>query len=426
MQNHRWLKAWDPKLVSIFFLGFSSGLPFLLILSTLSIWLAEVGVTKTMIGILAWTSVPYSLKFIWGALIDNVKLPLLSTTLGLRRSWILVSQLCLWLALIGLSNTNPVQSLGITALFAFLVGCSSAIQDIAVEAYRIEILPPSKVGAGASVSVLGYRFGMLCSGAGTIFLAAYFGSWNMAYCCISFCMVIGILATIYSVEPNITRPPFKLPMWRSLTSFVQTRNWQIIIPFILSYKIADTVLNVMSMPFLVEIGFSNMEIAYVAKTFGICAMILGGLAGGLLLAQRTIRQTLLICVVLQFIASLLFIVQAYLGHNVGFLFISMGVENFTCGLSQVALIAYFTHLCAFNGAALHYAVLSSFASFVRVSFSTLSGWMADHYAWPQFYAIVCVSCLPSIILLILGMKHFSRLTDEKTITEDRKLVTGEI
>jgi MFS family permease len=99
---------------------------------------------------------------------------------------------------------------------------------------------------------------------------------------------------------------------------------------------------------------------------------------------------------------------------------------FPCGLSQVALIAYFTHLCAFNGAALHYAVLSSFASFVRVSFSTLSGWMADHYAWPQFYAIVCVSCLPSIILLILGMKHFSRLTDEKTITEDRKLVTGEI
>ena len=413
-------------LISVFFLGFSSGLPFLLILSTLSVWLAEIGVSKTMIGILAWASVPYSLKFIWGALIDNVQVPFLHRYLGLRRSWMLVAQLCLLFTLIALGNTDPLQNLGLTAFFALLVGLSSAVQDIAVEAYRIEILPHNKLGVGASVSVLGYRFGMLCSGAGTIFLAAYLGSWKTAYVSIAFCMLIGIIATLCSSEPGVNRLPFKMPVWQSLKSFIHRRNWQIIIPFILSYKIADTVLNVMSMPFLVEIGFNNLEIAYVAKTFGICAMILGGVLGGVLLARSTIRQTLLICVVLQFIASLLFIVQARLGHNISFLFLSMGVENFACGLSQVALIAYLSHLCSFYNAAMHYAILSSVASFMRVCFSAIAGWVADRYAWPQFYAIVCVSCLPSILLLVFCVKHFARLSIPIVVSKNPDLITGEI
>lgn len=406
------------KLYSVFFFGFASGLPFLLILSTLSVWLAEIGLSKTIIGLFAWVSVPYTLKFVCGPLVDNYKLPVLNKIFGLRRSWILLTQICLWLSIISLGNTNPAENLWATALWALLVGCSSAMQDLAIEAYRIEILPPEQVGIGASLSVLGYRLGMLCSGAGTIYLAAYFNNWGVAYNCVAACVFIGVLTTLFSAEPNIKRASAKLLLWPALKNFSRQHNWQIIIMFILTYKIADTVLNVMSMPFLLEIGFNKLEIAYVAKTFGIGAMILGGLAGGILLSWQTIRQNLFTCVILQVIASGLFILQARLGHDVSFLFLSMGIENFTCGISQVALITYLSQVCSKHSTAMHYAILSSFASFVRVSFSTLAGWLADHFAWSQFYTLVCVSCVPSILLLILCVKHFSELAGEDSLTAE--------
>lgn len=409
----------------IFFFGFSSGVPFLLILSTLSVWLAEVGISKTMIGLLAWVSVPYTVKFLWGSMVDRVQIPFLTTLFGLRRSWILCSQICICLALIGLGNTDPVDNIWITAFFALLVGWASAIQDIAIEAYRIEILPHDKIGVGASISVLGYRFGMLCSGAGTIFLATYFNSWQIAYHCIAACMAVGMLTVLFSYEPAVKRAPLKLVVWKSVKFLVHKLDWQIIFPFILSYKIADTVLNVMSMPFLLEIGFNNLEIAYVAKTFGITAMILGGLLGGILMLRFSVRQNLFTCVLLQCVASMLFIMQAKLGHDLSFLFISMGVENLACGLSQVALVAYLSHLCTHGSTAMHYAILSSFASFVRVSLSTGAGWLADRFIWPQFYAIVCVSCLPSLFLLILCARHFVFINSTQD-TRLPKLTTGEI
>ncbi len=379
-----------------------------------------------MIGLLAWVSVPYAIKFIWGSILDRVSIPWFTRLFGLRRSWILCSQIFVWLSLIGLGNTDPLKNIWLTAFFALLVGCASAVQDIAVEAYRIEILPRNKIGVGASVSVLGYRFGMLCSGAGTIFLAAYFNSWQMAYHCIAACMAIGIVTTLFSYEPAVKPTPLKLAVWTAAKALIHKLDWQIIFPFILSYKIADTVLNVMSMPFLVEIGFNNLEIAYVAKTFGITAMILGGLFGGILALRFSVRQNLFTCVLLQFAASALFIVQARLGHDLSFLFISMGVENFACGLSQVALVSYLSHLCTQRSTAMHYAILSSFASFVRVSLSTLAGWLADHFAWPQFYAIVCVSCLPSLFLLILCVRHFVRIDNSKQEASSQQLNTGEI
>ncbi len=414
MLQINWLRNRDPKLYSIFFLGFASGLPFLLILSTLSVWLAELGISKTMIGLLAWVSVPYSLKFLLGPLVDNHKILFLHSLLGLRRSWILFSQLILWIAIIGLGNTDPLNNLWLTAAFALLIGVSSAVQDIAIEAYRIEILPSAKVAVGASALVLGYRFGMLCAGAGTIFFAAYFNSWSIAYSLVSLLMLVGILTTLCSHEPQIHRSASRTSIWMAVKYFVQQNDWQIIIPFIMSYKIADTVLNVMNMPFLVEIGFSKLEIAYVAKTFGIAAMIIGGIVGGLVLSKQSMRQNLLICVVLQAIASFLFVIQAQVGHNISFLFFAMGLENFACGLSQVALIAYMSQLCSLHSTGMHYAILSSFASFVRVGFSVLAGWLADQFVWPQFYAVVCISCLPSLLLLIFCVKHFARTRIEIT------------
>ncbi len=403
--------------IVIFLLGFSSGLPFLLILSTLSLWLSEAGVSKTMIGALAFVSIPYTFKFIWGAMVDTQEIPFLTRNLGRRRSWILVSQMLIWIFLWGLGATNPFLNVWKTAIFALCVGCGSAIQDIAIEAYRIEILPTKKIGVGASLCVLGYRFGMLCSGAGTIFLAAFFGSWNYAYHYIASFMSIGIITTIIAKEPNTYRKVPRVPFRLAVKAFAKKLNWRIILPFILSYKIADTILNVMSMPFLVEIGFNNLEIAYVAKTFGIGAMILGGVIGGFIVYRSNIRNSLILCVLLQALSSILFMVQAILGHNLSFLFISMGVENLACGMSQVALISYLSYLCNKKYAALQYAILTSFASLIRVSFSAIAGVLADHFAWTQFYAIVCISCIPSFILLVLCVNHFAQVDDQPEILE---------
>ena len=189
------------KLIPIFFLGFSSGLPFLLILSTLSVWLAESGISKTNIGMFAWVTVPYTFKFLLASLIDLFKIPILHNWLGQRRSWMLLSQISLIFALMFLGSMKPTQNIILTAIAAFVVGLFSAIQDIVVEAYRIEILDRPKLGVGASASVLGYRAGMLCSGAGAIYLAAFFASWAIAYNIMAIFMLVGIVTTLYVEEP---------------------------------------------------------------------------------------------------------------------------------------------------------------------------------------------------------------------------------
>lgn len=434
----RWIKALtiyaDPRVFSIFFLGFSSGLPFLLILATLSVWLAEANISKTQIGILAWVTIPYSFKFMWAPLVDHFKIPYLSRFLGQRRGWILSSQVFLIIALLLLGFTNPKENLFITAACAFLVGICSASQDIAIEAYRIEILPRSLIGYGASASVLGYRLGMLVSGAGALYLAAFFESWAITYTLMACCVLIGVIAILLSHEPqkNRTRRSQALPykglqtdknlskrfdaiLIQPFIYFIKRGDWVLILPFILLYKVGDTVLNTMSMPFLIEIGFSKVEIAHVAKTFGISAMIMGGIIGGILSHKFSLRQNLIFCTTLQLTASAFFMMQASMGHNIPFLFITMGVENLACGMSQVALISYLSTLCQQPNTATHYALLSSFASFSRVILSTAAGWLADQTVWSKFYIVISFGCLPALLIVLLASQHFNNLYIHKKL-----------
>lgn len=402
------------RLNSVFLLGFASGLPFLLVLSTLSVWLAEVGTSKTSIGLFALASLPYSLKFLWSPVVDNYRIPILSDLFGLRRSWILFMLVLLAFNLIALGNTNPAENFLLTAFFASMASFCSAILDIVVEAYRIEIIPDKSTGIAVSASVLGYRIGMLCAGAGTIFFSAYFNSWAIAYFITASLLLVGIIATLRAQEPKITRHLEVIDVPSTIKKFLKNQDWLIIIAFIILFKIADTVLNVMSMPFLLEIGFNKIEIASVAKTFGISAMIIGGFVGGLLLLRQTIRQNLITCVLLQMVASMLFVVQAKIGNNLSFLFLSMGVENLVCGMGQVALIAYLSKLCGLRTSATDYALLSSFASFARVSFSSFSGILADTMPWTQFYSWVAFSSVPTILVLIFAANHFKKISQEKS------------
>ena len=191
----------NPKVLAVFFLGISSGLPLSLVLSTLSIWLAEEGVSKTAIGFFVVITTPYALKFMWSPLVDKMPLPFLTKFLGRRRGWMVFTQVFLVLSLIALGLSNPSENALMTALCAFIVAVSSASQDIVIDAYRVEILEEKQQGAGAAMIVFGYRVGMLISSAGALFIAHYMG-WFMAYAIMAAFIGVGFITVMITGEPE--------------------------------------------------------------------------------------------------------------------------------------------------------------------------------------------------------------------------------
>lgn len=419
------LAFWDRRILSIFLMGFSSGLPFLLTLSTLTIWLKESGINNMTIGLFVLVTLPYTLKFLWGPMVDHVKLPFLSKFLGQRRSWLVLSQVVLMFMLLGLGRSNPEKYILGTVLWAFGVAFSSAIQDIVIEAYRIEIIDEDQKGAAATSTNLGYRLGMLMSGAGALYLASLF-SWQTAYTFMAALISIGFFTTLFSPSPSsslISTPTvlvslkkydFPSQFWGWINSLygpplkdlMRSYNWPIILAFILFYKVGDTMLTVMSAPFLVELGFSKIEIADVAKFFGISAMVFGGFMGGLLLNRFGILSSLIICAVLQIFSCFMFVIQALVGYNLSVLVLIIGVENLTCGVGAVAYIAYLSSLCSIPHTATHFALLSSFGSLARILLSIGAGFLADLLPWPLFFTFTTVACLPCFFLLIHASHHF--------------------
>lgn len=421
----------DPSILRILFLGFSSGLPFLLTLATLHVWLLEEGLSKTTVGLFAVVTLPYSLKFLWAPIVDGWRFPFFCTVFGQRKGWMIVSQLCLMGALIALGKSHPEVSPWLTALAAAGVSFCSATQDIVVEAFRIEALPPHQTGLGAGASSTGYRLGMWISGAGALYLASSL-EWSTVYLMMALCMVIGLLTTLLSDEP--TRPcshknvvPLdqirrlkkrsEQTLWMTFSrvtflfgspfqSLFKTRHIFVTLLFIFLFKVGDTILNTMTMPFLLETGFSKIEIAHVAKSFGIMTAMLGSLVAGLFLVKRPLIYNLVLCCALQIVASLMFMVQARLGHNVLWLFCSMGVENFTCGLAAATFLVFLSSRCHVPFTGTQFAFLCSFGSFCRVAVSSFAGWTADQMTWQDFYLLTALLCFPALLLLSLTPTSF--------------------
>ncbi|MGN6671031.1 MAG: AmpG family muropeptide MFS transporter [Candidatus Nucleicultricaceae bacterium] len=416
----------DPRILSIFLLGFASGMPFFLTLATLHARMSEAGISKTLIGFFVLLTLPYSLKFIWAPIIDTLKLPVLNDLLGHRKSWMISSQLLLVIALFNLGTSDPVTNIIGVAVWTLVVSFLSATQDIVVEAYRVEILQRNQIGAGATASNLGYRLGLWVSGAGALYLAAHF-SWEVAYAFMAATVAIGIVTTLLSPEPlgldqaspaikklkphNSLKQHFIAEAYtlfrHALRSLYRERNWATIVLFILFYKLSDTMLNIMSIPFLLEIGFSKLEIAHVAKSFGIGAMIFGGIIGGLMIARYPILHALILCSALQIFASLMFMTQASLGKNLPMLFITIGIENLACGLGSAAFVTYLSYLCQRPFTASQFALLTSLGSLSRLVFSGAYGWLADQLSWFTFYASGTVLCIPFLALLILKSHDFT-------------------
>ena len=406
------------RIVAIGALGIASGLPVAILSSTLTYWLFEVGLSKTHIGLFAITTTPYGLKFLWGPLVDTLRVPLLGGFLGQRRSWLLVVQVGLGISLIGIGRSHPQHDILVTACWAFLLALFSAIQDVVYEAYRTEILTDqdtihsrkSYLGYGIGVSMSGYQCGSWIAGAGALYVAALF-SWEKAYHLMSCGMFCSIVVTLLSPTPlqhknplsDERNPPLKTKkrtiFLDPFKMFMQKKNWALILVFIFAYKIGDMILYTMTPCFVSELGFSKIQIANVTKSFGIGVLVCGGFVGGFLLNHFSLMRLLLWSCVLKACVSALFVLQVKVGYHVGFLFLTMGTENFAFGLSQVFLIAYLTLCCQRPYTATHYALLSSVGALNRLILPPLAGWIADRFSWDVFYSLSSLLSLVGILFL---------------------------
>lgn len=402
----RWREALgiyrDRRMLAILLMGFSSGLPYALTGSTLSIWLRNEGVSLTDIGLFSLVGLAYILKFLWSPVLDRVSLPLLTPWLGRRRSWALFIQVLLAVSILELGLTDPRAAREWVALVAVLVAFLSASQDIVIDAYRVELLAEAEQGAGAAATQVGYRIGIIVSTAGALYLSAV--SWSAAYGVMAACVLVGFVTVIMTREPAPAPAPrgawFRASVIEPLLDFTQHRGWAAILIFVVLFKLGDAIAASMAGPLYVTIGFSNAEIASITKLFGMVAAMAGVFGGGLLVARAGVLRALLVGGVLQMLSVLMYIVQFWSGHDMLVLAATIAAENVTGGIGSAAFVAYLSSLCSVAFTATQYALLSALASVARIVLASSGGWMADRFGWTEFFLIATAACLPGLGLLL--------------------------
>ncbi len=413
----------ERRLLIVFAMGFASGLPLALSGATLAIWLTEAGVGLTAIGFFAAVGTPYSVKFLWAPLIDRVPLPLVTPLLGRRRSWMVLIQLMLMAAIAVLGFTRPQEAPLVTAACALLVAFLSASQDVVIDAYRIEILTPEQQGAGAAATQAGYRMGMIASGAGALFLVHGGLDWSLVYAVMAVLLVAGLVVALRAPEPESKTPKpepgaapsaagfgsrLKAMVADPFAEFFARNGIQtalLILVFILLYKLGDAFAGVMANPFYVRIGFSLGEIAAVSKVFGIVATLVGVLLGGVVVARYGVLWSLFGCGIVQMLSNLMFAAQAAIGPDVGFLMLTIGIENLSGGMGSAAFVAYLSLLCNTAYTGTQYALFSSFMAVGRTWLSASSGWFADQTDWVTFFILSTVIALPGLVMAVWMIKR---------------------
>jgi PAT family beta-lactamase induction signal transducer AmpG len=385
-------------------------LPLLLTYSTLSAWLATNGVRRATIGAFALVATPYAFKFLWAPLMDHVPPPL---PLGRRRGWGITIQILLIGAILGLGLCNPKHNLMRMAAFAVVVAFLSASQDIVIDAWRVEILKADEQAPGAAMIQSGYRIGMLVSGAGALFIAAYVG-WFAAYATMAALLVVGLLVFLFGPEPKVTAETssaaesgwsaigraFTVAVIGPFRDFMKRPIWPLILICIFGYKLGEAMAGVMSTPLYISLGFSLPEIATASKIFGSFSIVIGALLGGAVTIRYGIRRSLILCGVLQSIGNLFFVLQAMEGHRIGYLVLCVTAENLTGAMAGTALITYLSSLCSPAFTATQFALLSSLASLGRTVVGSSGGALSLKIGWMWFFVLTSVVALPAVILFI--------------------------
>ncbi len=423
-----WLKDFRVYLewpcLRMLFLGFSAGLPLLLILGTLSFWLREAGIDRSTIGYLTWVGLIYAFKWMWAPLVDRLPIPVFTKLFGRRRSWLLFAQLLIILGLVGMASIDPKVQLTPIVWCALLVAFGSATQDIALDAFRIESADSDHQAALAATYQTGYRLALIWSGAGVLWLAAraetgatnYDASaWQFAYLCMALSIGVGVITTLFSNEPvriELARAR-NVTAWLHQTliepfaDFIKRYGWHaiLILSLIAIYRISDVVMGIMANPFYVDMGYTKDQVAAVSKVFGVVMTLVGAFVGGVLTLRFGVMRILFLGAILSAVSNLLFAWLATQGHDLHGLVWVISADNLSSGIATAAFIAFLSSLTNIQYSATQYALFSSMMLLLPKWLAGFSGVFVDSFGYQYFFISTAIIGAPVLILIWLTI-HF--------------------
>ena len=407
------------KIVSFSGYGFASGLPYVLIFITLTAWLRDAGIDLSLIGFISWIMLTYSLKFLWAPFVDKSPTKLF-TSFGHRRSWIITMQALIIVSLIVLSFINPVTDLIIFALFAFIIALAGSIQDIAIDAYRIESAKLEDQGNLAAGYQFGYRVAILVgSSFALIFAESY--SWSFTYQLMAFLMIINIIVSIsISSEKenlNLVQLNYQQSLIEPVKDFFKRfgiKMASILLLIISTYRLTDIVMGPMANPFYIDMGYTLSEIGYVVKVIALIGTIIGVFIGGMLIKKVGLYKSLLIGAFLVMLTNLLFSYAAVNDKDVLMLASIVASDSFAAGIVGTVNITFLTSLVSSKYTGFQYALLTSLMAFLGKIFGGFSGVLVENfqslygfnYGWMSFYIFTSFLAVPAILLIYFNKNFF--------------------
>jgi len=414
----------EPATLRMLSLGFSAGLPLLLVLGTLSFRLRGAGIDRTTIGYLSWVGLAYGFKWVWAPLVDRLPLPPLTTLLGRRRGWLLLAQATIIAGLIGMALADPREGLQPLVWCALLVAFGSATQDIALDAFRIESAGTERQAALAAAYQTGYRLAMIWAGAGVLWVVAWAkadasgyqnAAWTTAYLVMAGSMAIGVVTVLLSAEPlpRVFAPAKSVGEWLQtalvdpFSDFIRRYRWQaaLILALIAIYRISDVVMGIMANPFYVDMGFTEGEVATVSKVYGVVMTLVGAFVGGVLAMRLGVMRVLMLGAVLSAASNLLFAWMTTRGHDLTALIAVVSADNLAGGIASAAFIAYLSSLTNINYSATQYALFSSLMLLLPKFIAGFSGAYVDAYGYANFFMATSLLGVPVLLLVWLAQRQ---------------------
>ena len=401
-------EIFSKNMLIILLLGFSSGLPLALTGGTLKTWLSREHVDISTIGYFSWVGIAYSLKFVWSPLLDRFTL----FRIGRRRSWMVASQVALMGALLFIGTLNPLDNLGLMAIIAFFIAFFSATQDIAIDAYRRELLSNEELGLASSLNIYGYRIAMLISGGmgmGLVGSSILPLTWGQLYYLMAAFMLVGLFTTLWAPEPKLDSPPPKTlrdAIVEPFAEFLKRPGAVYILLFVLLFKLGDALAISLLNPFYVETGFSNADIALIAKTFGLISSMGGFFLGGVIIYYLGIYRSLWAFGILQALSTASFAILTYTGAQLVPFAAVVIFEDVSTSMATSAFVAFMAALSNKKYTATQYAILSSIATLGRTFFSGFTGDLVKHLGWANFFYVCALIAIPGLLML-LGMRKYN-------------------
>jgi len=403
----------DRRMAAILFLSFASGLPFNLTNFTLQAWLASAGLSIKSIGIFSLVALPYNIKFLWAPFLDRYLPPIL----GRRRGWILIFQACLAICIGAMGFSSPTKEPYVLGAIAVFLVFLSASQDIVIDAYRVDTIPPSERGLAAAAAAFGYRTAAMLAGAVLVYIAASIG-WQLAFLFVAGLMATTMLATLWAPEPDAPgRPPRTLvdAVWQPLRALLKEKGIWGFLALVLLYKVGDALALSLYSTFMIRgVGFSLHELSIAGKVNMTISTMVGVAFGGWIYLRWGTFRSLLVFGIGQALTNLLYMWLALAGKKVWLLVLATSLDTGVGGMGQAAFVAFLVSLCSADFSATQYALLSALAVLPRNVTGAIAGEIVPVIGWPNFFVVTCLSAVPGLILLIVLRGPLNELSERES------------